>query len=371
MVLDIGDAASLMTFRGYQIRKVTGGTGVAVYVSGDDADEPAPQRITFIDNILHDTFDEDLMKIRSRAHAITVRGNVFYNQGSNEQHIDVNSVWNIVIEENVFFNAFGASERPADGTTKHFIVVKDSNEGDDGLRGSERIAIRRNVFLNWRGGKESFVGIGNDGKPYHEAEHVWIQNNLMIGNAFADVTAPLTVYGARDVAFVNNTITGNLPADSYAFEVDIKRRNPRNQAIRFRNNIWSDPTGTMGQFSDGRRSATLNLVLDNNLYWNGGRAIPRGDLLSPRIHDAHRVVRDPRLPEDQGLALLPVWEGSAFRSGALLIRDEFVRLIQTYGAIPADSPAVGRVLAGPAPGGDILGTPRDGQPDLGAFEVTT
>jgi hypothetical protein len=51
------------------------------------------------------------------------------------------------------------------------------------------VAIRGNVFLNWQGGKESFIGIGNDGKPYHEAKHVWINNNLMIGNSLADVAA--------------------------------------------------------------------------------------------------------------------------------------------------------------------------------------
>ncbi|HUF59005.1 MAG TPA: hypothetical protein VMR89_05920 [Actinomycetota bacterium] len=369
MVLDIGDAASLMTFTGFRIRQVAGGSGVAVYVSGDTANQPAPHRITFLNNILHDSFDEDLMKIRSRARAITVRGNVFYNQGANEQHIDVNSVTNVVIERNVFFNAFGASGRKSPGTTKHFIVVKDSNEGDDGLRGSERIAIRRNVFLNWQGGTESFVGIGNDGKPYHEAEHVWIQNNLMIGNSRADVIAPLTVYGARDVTFANNTVIGDLPADAYAFEMDRKGRNPRNQAIRFRNNIWSDPTGTMGSFSDGDRVDTTTLALENNLYWNGGRKIPGGDLVSPLRHDARRVVRDPLLPTDHRSVVVPVWEETSFRSGASSILDEFARLVITYGEIPEESPAVGRALPIPAPPTDILGRPRDGEPDLGAFEV--
>jgi hypothetical protein len=369
MVLDIGGDASFMTFRGFRIRQTPRASGVAVYVSGGNGAEPAPHRITFVNNVVHDSVDEDLMKIRSRARAITVRGNVFYNQGSNEQHIDVNSVTNVVIEDNVFFNEFGASGRTFDGTTKHFIVVKDSNGGTDGLRGSARITIRRNVILNWQGDEASFVGIGNDGKPYHEARGVWITDNLLLGNSPVHMNTPLSVYGARDVSFTNNTIVGNLRTDAYAFEVDGKGLNPQNRNIRFRNNIWSDPTGTMGTFSDGHRSSTIDLVLHNNLYWNGGARIPPGDLLSPLRHDARRVVRDPGLPTDQTSIVLPVWEGTAFLSGEPTIRGEFVRLVLAYGALPAGSPAVGRALAAPAPPRDILGRLRDGQPDLGAFEV--
>lgn len=369
IVLDIGRAASLMTFRGFQIRQPVGGADVAIYVSGSDGGQPAPSRITFMDNIIHDSYDEDLMKIRSRASAITVQGNVFYNQGSNEQHIDVNSVTNVVIQGNVFFNAFGASERPFDGTTKHYIVVKDSNQGTDGLRGSARIAIRSNVFLNWQGDVASFIGIGNDGEAYHEAKHVQIVNNLLVGNSPLRVNAALTVYGARYVAFTNNTVVGTLPSEAYAFDVDRKGRNPRNLWILFRNNIWSDPSGTMNRFSDGRRINTIELVLRRNLYWNGGRPIPRGDLLSPSTHDPGRVVRNPLFP-DPGAIVLPVWEGSAFRSGLHTIRDEFLRLVAAFGEITPESPAVGRALTAVAPPTDILGRPRDEAPDLGAFEAS-
>jgi hypothetical protein len=369
MILDVGDAASRMTFRGFRFRQTAGASGVAVYVSGGNGPNPAPNHLTFEDNIFHDAVDEDLLKIRSRARSIIVRGNVFYNQGSNEQHMDVNSVTDVVIEGNVFFNDFGASGGTDDGTTKHFIVVKDSNEGEDGLRGSERITIRRNIFLNWQGGEESFVGIGNDGKPYHEAKHVRIESNLLIGNGRVEMNSPLTVFGARGVTFVNNTIVGDLPSDTFAFEVNIKGRNPRNRGIRFWNNIWSDPTGTMGQFSDGVRASTKELTLSNNLYWNGGRRIPSGDLVSPLRHDARRVVRDPRLATNHGSVILPVWGGSAFASGETSIRAEFVRLVQAYGRIPAGSPAAGRALRSVAPKRDILGRPWVREPDLGAFEA--
>jgi hypothetical protein len=368
-ILDIGDRASRITFRGFRLRQTPSASGVAVYVSGGNAPTPAPNHLTFVDNIFHDAVGDDLLKIRSRARWITVRGNTFYNQGANEQHIDANSVTDVVIEGNVFFNDFAASGRTDGDTTKHFIVVKDSNEGVDGLRGSERITIRRNVFLNWQGGEESFLGVGNDGKAYHEAKQVQITSNLLIGNGRDDMNTPLTVFGARDVSFVNNTIVGDLPSDAYAFEVDVKGRNPENRDIRFWNNIWSDPTGTMSQFSDGTRSNTSELELSNNLYWNDGRGIPSGDLVSPLRHDDRRVVLDPGLATDHRSVTPPVWGGSAFASGETSIRAEFERLVYSYGAIPPGSPAVGRASPSVAPTRDILGRAWVREPDLGAFEA--
>ena len=60
------------------------------------------------------------------------------------------------------------------------------------------------------------------------------------------------VSGASDVSFVNNTVIGDLPSDTYGFRADVKDDNPQNQRIEFVNNIWADPTGTMGEeFSVG------------------------------------------------------------------------------------------------------------------------
>ena len=223
--------------------------------------------------------------------------------------------------------------------------------------------------MNWQGGEESFVGIGNDGNPHHEAKHVQIESNLLIGNGRDEMNSPLTVFGAREVTFVNNTIVGDLPSDAFAFEVNIKGGNPRNRGIRFWNNIWSDPAGTMSQFSDGVRASTKELTLSNNLYWNGGRTIPPGDLVGPLRHDARRVVRDPGLATNHGSVILPVWDESAFASGKTSIRAEFVRLVQAYGRIPAGSPAAGRALRSVAPNRDILGRTWVRKPDLGAFEA--
>ena len=108
--------------------------------------------ITLRNNIFHDSYNNDLLKIVTGARFVTVEVNVFYNQGPTDEHIDVNSVTDVVIQGNIFFNDFAGSGR--EGTANHaFITIKDSDEGIDGLEGSERITVRGNVFLNWEGGK--------------------------------------------------------------------------------------------------------------------------------------------------------------------------------------------------------------------------
>ena len=180
-VLDV-DGAKNVVFRGFEFRHSDAGAdGYVVIV--DRSDDIWAEDVTFRDNIFHDSFDNDLLKIHNGVRRALVDGNVFYNQGTSEQHIDVNSVTDVIIQDNVFFNDFAASGREVSTETKHYIVVKDSNEDEDGQLGSERITIRRNVFLNWQGGSENFVKIGNDGKPYHEAKDVTVENNLMVGNS--------------------------------------------------------------------------------------------------------------------------------------------------------------------------------------------
>jgi parallel beta helix pectate lyase-like protein len=368
--LDVGGRASHIVFRGLHFRQ-PGPTaeGVLVYVSGSDDGTPAPSRIILRDNIFHDSWGDDLLKIRSAAHGIEVRGNVFYNQSDDEQHIDVNGVTNVTISGNIFFNDFGGGGRADTRSTKAFIVVKDSNGNADGFRGSRRIKIERNIFLRWQGGDESLIAIGNDGAPYLEARTVTVVNNLILGNGSDHADTAFSVSGAGGVSFLSNTVVGDLPSDDYAFNVGIKGDNPRNQDILFSNNIWCDPTGTMGSFANGDRADTRGLSLRRNLYWNGGKTVPGGDLAGPG-NDPRALLGNPQLDQDQNPVVVPFWEGGAFRSGNGTISAEFRRLVLRYGAIPASSPAVGRAALAPAPAKDILGHRRDVAPDLGAFEVT-
>lgn len=374
-VLNVSGATNV-TFEGF-IFQHSGPGADALVVIIDGSSEGWAEFVTMHNNIFRHSYNNDLLKILDGVRFTTVENNVFYNQGPNEDHMDVNSVTDITIQENIFFNDFASSGMPDPGDTKAFITVKDSNEGSDGLFGSERIAIRRNVFLNWQGDAEPFLQIGNDGKPYHEAEDVWIENNLMIGNSPDDVNAVLALAGVRNVFIVNNTVVGDFPARAYAFRTDQKGLNPVNENIFFYNNIWSDPTGTMGagptssdnEFSDGDIGEVDNLVLDNNLYWNGGAPIPPGETVDPMVDDVNRVVANPLLPTDHSAITLPIWNGDAFLSGNTTIREEFERLVHGYGSIPASSAAIDRANPAFAPAVDILGRSRPLQADLGAFEL--
>jgi hypothetical protein len=376
-VIDI-DGGRNIVIQGFEMRHSGPAASRSDYVAiVDRRDDTWSERITFADNVFHDSYGDDLLKIHNGTRVATVTGNVFYNQGEGEQHIDVNSVTDVVIWGNIFFNDFAGSGREDSDDGKHFIVVKDSNGDDDGLEGSQRVTIRGNVFLNWEGGPETFIKAGNDGMAYYEAQDVLVESNLLVGNSPVPADAAFGVRGARNIVFNNNTVVGDLPANSYAYRIHLKDDNPRNESIVFTNNIWSDPTGTMGwdgegstqhEFSNGESSEVSGLFLNTNLYWNGGAPVPAGTVSSPMYDDPSGVVADPRLPAYQSDVVLPRWTGQAFASGGTSIHAEFVRLVEAYGTIPTSSPAVGQADPDTAATRDILGRART-TPDLGAFEA--
>jgi hypothetical protein len=377
-----GTAVSLfgarnMVFEGFEFRHAGPGASPLVVQVQQDGTSWA-EEITFRNNVFHDSWNNDILKINNGARFITVETNVFYNQTGSDEHMDVNSVTDVVIQDNVFFNDFAGSGRVNANDTSSFIVIKDSNGNDDGLLGSERITVRRNVFLGWQGsGGSNFVLVGEDGNAYFEGKDVLVENNLMIGNAPNVMRAAFGVKGGRNVTFRSNTVVGDLPSLAYALRLNREGSNPVNENVFFHDNVWSDPTGTMGadgagsgnDFSDGLPAETTNLRLDRNLYWNGGQAIPPGDVASPLVHDARRIVADPGLSTNQGSVVLPRWNGSTFVSGNATVRQEFVRLVNLYGAIPAGSPAQNQADPALSAADDILGRSRS-TPDLGAFEVT-
>jgi len=335
------------------------------------------EHIVFRNNIFRDSYNSDLLKVYNGSRFVTIANNLFYNQGEADQHIDANSVTDVTIQDNIFFNDFAASGRPVENNTKHYIVIKDSNGDDDGMQGSQRIKVQRNIFMNWQGASgESFLQVGNDGKPYFEARDVLIQNNLFLGNSEIPIGAAFGVSGAQNVQFINNTISGDLPARAYAARLDIKDDNPKNENILFCNNIWSDPTGTMGagvpedddrnEFTDGNPDSTINLVLEHNLYWNGDDIIPDGEILSPLWDDPYDVVADPHLDTSFANIVLPVWNGEKFPSGNASIAQEFLRLAERYGSLPQDSPALWQGSPLCASGHDIFRARRDFVPSFGA-----
>jgi len=339
--------------------------------------------VTLRGNILHDSYNNDILKINNAAHRILVEGNIFYNQTGSDEHIDVNSVSDVVIQDNIFFNDFAGSGRTNANDTSSFIVIKDSNGNTDGFLGSQHITVRRNVFLNWEGSSGSnFVLVGEDGNAFFEAWDVLVENNLMIGNSANVMRAPFGVKGGKDVTFRNNTVVGDLPSLAFAMRLNTEGSNPANENIVLTNNIWSDPTGSMGatgptgtdDFSDTPPGETASFTLDHNLYWNGGETIPSDPAeLINYTDDANRTMADPLLGAQSAVAL-PRWDPATLELGDLSpgIRQAFLGLVALYGTPAAGSPVIDAGDAASAATEDILGNPRSQGtgPDPGAVEVT-
>ncbi|MCB0192775.1 MAG: hypothetical protein KDJ65_12595 [Anaerolineae bacterium] len=373
-----------ITIEGFDIAHSGPGAG-AMVIQIQDLIEPSGgddqvSRITLRNNVIHDSYNNDLLKINNGAAFVTVENNVFYNQTGRDEHIDINSVSDVIVQDNIFFNDFEGSGRTNNNDTASFIVIKDSNEDDDTYLGAERITLRRNVFLNWQGQKSSFfIVTGEDGKSYYEAKDVMIENNLMIGNSHNVVRAVLGVKGCRDITFRNNTIVGDLPSVAYAMRLNRQGDNLPNANIQFYNNIWSDPTGTMGaesadrenDFSDTSPEETESFTLYNNLYWNGGNEIPlsEGELIN-YTDDNRRLIADPLLERYEGV-VLPRWNPATglFMGGTTTIRESFELLVKLYGVPYFDSTVLDAATPDQSPVDGLLGQTRNGLPDIGAVEI--
>ncbi|MAT41253.1 MAG: hypothetical protein CL609_02850 [Anaerolineaceae bacterium] len=375
-----------ITLEGFDIAHSGPESGALVIQIQDLIGEPGGSetvsRITLRNNVLHDSYNNDVLKINNGASQITVENNMFYNQTGSDELIDINSVTDVIVQDNLFFNDFEGSGRTNLNNTSSYIVIKDSNGNADTNLGSRNIIVRRNIFFNWQGSTGSnFLLIGEDGQPYFEAQNVLVENNLMLGNSGNVMRAAFGVKGGKDITFRHNTVIGDLPSLAFAMRLNTEGDNPANENIQFYNNIWADPTGTMGaendtrqnDFSDTPIGQTASFSLDYNLYWNDGSPIPTdpNELINYTI-DNHSLIADPLLPVQNNLTL-PRWVPASglFADGSTSIRQVFTRMAGYYGRPGFESPVIDQANSAQSPGEDILGNPRPllSGPDIGALEV--
>ncbi len=358
-----------ITLDGFDIaHQGTGASPLVLHFDGDSTG--AVHDLTIQNCIIHDSYNNDLAKINNSCYNITIQGNMFFNQAGSDEHIDGNSVENLIIQDNIFFNDFASSGRTNNNNTSSFIVVKDSGGDNDLYLGSNNVKIRRNVFLNWEGSSgTNFILLGEDGEPYYEAYDVMIENNLMIGNSSNYMRAPFGIKGCKDVTFRNNTIVGNLNANAFAFRFNLEQQNLINDNIHIYNNIWSDPTGTMNDFSDCPLTGTDNFWLDNNLYWNDGTPIPTSSSDLINITDDLNSLQGNPLLGSQGSIVIPHFNSNTnlFQDGSTSIQEAFVNLVNNYGTPTSGSIAINAANENEASSEDILGNPRV-IADIGAVE---
>jgi len=201
-----------------------------------------------------------------------------------------------------------------------------------------------------------------------------------LGNSSNVMRAPFGVKGGKDVTFRHNTVVGDLPSMAFVMRLNAEGSNPPNENIQFFNNIWSDPTGTMGaenpsrptDFSDTPPDDTLSFTLSHNLYWNGPEPIPSDSSeLVNYNDDAHGIAADPLLRDIADLTI-PRWDQNTdkFADGSISIRQAFEKLVLFFGKIKPRSPALKAADPDNASGADILGNTRPAgfTPDIGCYE---
>jgi len=364
---------SNVTLRGLEIFG-SGGTGseYVMHISTKGA-----HHLTFEDCIIHDSFDNDLIKLNDRSHHVTFRGCLLYNVPKGGDEIfDINVVTDIAVEDCILTSDLEGSGRKNHNRTHPFIVIKNSSKDPANSAICRRITVRRNVFCNWQGGADqSYLLVGEDAKDFWEAQDVLIENNLFLFNTTNPSNGAVTLKcRVRNITIRANTVCGTVRGwMAYAVRCSEEKRKLALENLYIRNNIFTDPAGRMPRLFAGRREfVRKDLILRNNLYWNGGRPFRhyQSTLLKVPGDDPAAVVADPGLADPSKMTI-PRWNAAKrkFASGRTSIRGEFERLVKTHAALPAGSPAIGKADPKHMPPDDILARPRGPRPDIGAFQV--
>jgi hypothetical protein len=340
---------------------------------GTPNDTQHVERITLRNNIIHDALLGSLVKVQNQARQIRIEHNLFFNQGPQGAHVEVNSASDVIIQDNIFFNDFEGSQRQNLQNTSAFVLVHDSNAALDGLLGSRRLTLRRNLFLHWQGDPSAaMLLLGQNGENYYEVVDAIVENNLFLGDSDNPLRAAWTSKSAKNVIFRNNTLHGDLPGQAFMLRAKREGSSPTNDNLTIYQNIFSDPTGTMGRLSETNSSDLERFEVLRNLYHNGNFAIPENvsDLINASA-DPEAREGSPRLAALQDITL-PRRNPSTglFAGSSQTICEVFENLVRTYGEPSAGSPAA--TIGNPriAPNHDMLGRQRNEEETaLGAVEV--
>ena len=117
----------------------------------------------------------------------------------------------------------------------------------------------------------------------------------------------------------------------------------------------------------GTTADVQTVTTQNNVYWNGGLAIPDDalDVTGP-MRDTSPLLIDPEIVA--GMGTRPTWRASTatFADGSTTICEAFRATAERFGRLPRASPARGAAMTAIAE--DVLGRPRPAVTSVGAFE---
>jgi hypothetical protein len=358
-----------ITFAGFEIYRptsnATGSSNVYLYKADN---------VTIENCIIHDSYDDDLVRILHSTN-VTMQLNLTYNTGSGEEHYDINGgSRNVVVQDNVLFNAYPETGRP-DDTSGAQITVKTSYPDTDGR--TRNVTIRRNVLMHGQSvPTRGFITIGDDNRyeGYYEAEDVTVENNLFLANeGLTEQMIPVTILGSRRIYLRANTFRGDADSSFRLFGRALKESlNPLCTDLFYYNNVFLDSTNTTGRLIRGTSDDIEYGAIRSNLYWWGGASIPtNSEDYFNYLDDPQAVVSDPLLNSLAAPLPLPIWRDRMFAGGHGSVFEVHAAFVEAY-ARPGDtSPLVDRADPAHMPVDDIAGKNRDAAPDIGAYEVLT
>ena len=347
--IQFGGGSYNLTISGLEIRGGSGSQAYAlVYLY-------RVSNLTIDNCIIHDSYNNDLMRVLHSPGPVTVQNSLFYNPELPEEHIDINGgSQNVTVRGNVFFNDYAGT------TSRPLILVKTSNLTEDGI--TRHITIDGNVFLGRdSGANQPDLNVGGDDKTWYTAQDVTVQNNLFVALDGSNVGYPVQLTGSRDVTIRANTMRG--PWAAFGKAVGGGSR-PVCENVQYTNNIFLDDDPE--RFLDGDSGEIAGSGLANNLYWQAP-PVTSGDALN-YTDDARRIVADPLLSGGMGYTP-PTWDGQRFAGGYAHIQDVREAFVTAWAVPGAGSPAIDAASAD-MPGHDILGHARTGAGDVGAVEVS-
>jgi hypothetical protein len=222
----------------------------------------------------------------------------------------------ITVENNEFFGEFGhigISITGVVGMTLRGNYFHDWASGDNGSiqikGGSSLVLVDGNLFANITGAAGVVaLGDGCDATCDIDPDHFACVDSAVTNNVMLNVPRLVDFGGAKSCAAVNNTAVGSatqtvafklIPATTNGTMKECTDAHIENNIVYAMSGGLADIVQIGGGVDNNSAASATNLVMDYNLFWNGGSAISYGQN-HPNSADAHSMTMDPKFVNPGG-----------------------------------------------------------------------